>query len=104
MTVDQRLTLFTPTRNSKAATRFLGKAFGRFKDWEKSRILNTDVTLHEKLTQLGGSFAFNFDPPFYLSLLLLEGSFKKGALPKKIKNWETVAKIRRLHLADRLLL
>ena len=33
-----------------------------------------------KPSQLGVSFAFNFDPPFYVSLLLLEGSFKKGAL------------------------
>lgn len=32
----------SPTRNAKAAKRFLGKALGGFKDWEKPRVLNTD--------------------------------------------------------------
>jgi transposase, IS6 family len=32
----------SPTRNAKAAIRFLGKALGRFKGWEKPRVLNTD--------------------------------------------------------------
>ena len=33
---------FSPTRNMKAAKKFLGKALGRLKDWEKPRVLNTD--------------------------------------------------------------
>jgi transposase-like protein len=32
----------SPTRNAKAAKRFLGKALGGLKDWEKPRVLNTD--------------------------------------------------------------
>ncbi len=30
------------TRNAKAAKRFLGKALGGFKEWEKPRVINTD--------------------------------------------------------------
>ncbi len=30
------------TRNAKAANRFLGKALGGFKEWEKPRVINTD--------------------------------------------------------------
>jgi IS6 family transposase len=32
----------SPTRNTKAAKRFLGKALGGLKDWEKPEIINTD--------------------------------------------------------------
>jgi len=32
----------SPTRNAKAAKRFLGKALGRLKEWEKPRVVNTD--------------------------------------------------------------
>ncbi len=32
----------SPTRNTKAAKRFLGKALSRLKDWEKPRVINTD--------------------------------------------------------------
>jgi IS6 family transposase len=32
----------SPTRNAKAAKRFLGKALGGLKDWEKPHVLNTD--------------------------------------------------------------
>ncbi len=32
----------SPTRNAKAAKRFLGKALSGFKDWEKPRVINTD--------------------------------------------------------------
>ncbi len=32
----------SPTRNAKAAKRFLGKALNGLKDWEKPAIINTD--------------------------------------------------------------
>ncbi len=32
----------SPTRNSKAAKRFLGKALKGLKDWEKPEVINTD--------------------------------------------------------------
>lgn len=32
----------SPTRNTAAAKRFLGKALRRFKDWEQPRVINTD--------------------------------------------------------------
>ncbi len=32
----------SPTRNAKAAKRFLGKALNGLKEWEKSEIINTD--------------------------------------------------------------
>jgi IS6 family transposase len=32
----------SPTRNTKAAKRFLGKALQGLKDWEKPRVINTD--------------------------------------------------------------
>lgn len=32
----------SPTRNTKAAKRFLGKALKNLKDWEKPRVINTD--------------------------------------------------------------
>jgi transposase-like protein len=32
----------SPTRNAKAAKRFLGKALNGLKDWEKPEIINTD--------------------------------------------------------------
>ena len=32
----------SPTRNAKAATRFLGKALNGLKDWEKPEVINTD--------------------------------------------------------------
>ena len=32
----------SPTRNAKAAKRFLGKALHRLKDWEKPEVINTD--------------------------------------------------------------
>jgi transposase, IS6 family len=32
----------SPTRNTKAAKRFLGKALNGWKDWEKPRVINTD--------------------------------------------------------------
>src|SRR3954464_4700849 len=32
----------SPTRNTKAAKRFLGKALNGLKDWEKPRVINTD--------------------------------------------------------------
>ena len=32
----------SPTRNAKAAKRFLGKALNGLKDWEKPRVINTD--------------------------------------------------------------
>jgi IS6 family transposase len=32
----------SPTRNAKAAKRFLGKALRKFKDWERPRCINTD--------------------------------------------------------------
>ena len=32
----------SPTRNAKAAKRFLGKALNGLKDWEKSEVINTD--------------------------------------------------------------
>jgi transposase-like protein len=32
----------SPTRNTKAAKRFLGKALKGLKDWEKPRVINTD--------------------------------------------------------------
>ena len=33
---------FSSTRNTKAAKRFLGKALGGLKEWEKPEVLNTD--------------------------------------------------------------
>nr|WP_282183475.1 IS6 family transposase [Ochrobactrum sp. CM-21-5] len=33
----------SPTRNAKAAKRFLGKALNGFKDWEKPTVINTDL-------------------------------------------------------------
>ena len=32
----------SPTRNAKAAKRFLGKALNGLKDWEKPKVINTD--------------------------------------------------------------
>ena len=32
----------SPTRNTKAAKRFLGKALQGLKDWEQPRVINTD--------------------------------------------------------------
>lgn len=32
----------SPTRNAKAAKRFLGKALNGLKDWEKPTVINTD--------------------------------------------------------------
>nr|WP_276327094.1 IS6 family transposase [Agrobacterium salinitolerans] len=34
----------SPTRNAKAAKRFLGKALNRLKDWQKPTVSNTDMT------------------------------------------------------------
>jgi IS6 family transposase len=32
----------SPTRNAKAAKRYLGKALNGLKDWEKPKVINTD--------------------------------------------------------------
>jgi hypothetical protein len=38
----QRRRYLSPTRNTAAAKRFLGKALNGLKDWEKPRVINTD--------------------------------------------------------------